>query len=247
VSETAGEARVAIVTGGGRGIGRASALRLAQDGRDVVIAELGDFGAAVVPEIEALGRRALYLKTDVTSRASVEECVAAALRAFGRLDILVNCAGVLGQEIDFLEMSEEEWFRVIDINLHGVWRCCRAVLPIMVDRGWGRIVTITSGARNGVPQLAQYATSKGGVTGLMASIARAYTGRGVLANCVQPGRALTDMVVPRFSKEFLAHPPGVPIGRYSSADEVAVVVKYLCADENTYTSGAIWSVSGGAG
>lgn len=239
--------RVAIVTGGGRGIGRASALRLAQNGRDVVIAELGDYGASVVSEIKALGRRALYVRTDVTSKSSVEAMVSETMRTFGRLDILVNCAGLLGREIDFLEMPEEEWFRVINVNLHGVWYCCRAVLPIMLEQNWGRIVTITSGARNGVPQLAQYATSKGGVTALMASIARAYTSRGVLANCVQPGRALTDMVVPRFTPEFLANPPGVPMGRYSSADEVAVVVNYLCDDANTYTSGSVWNVNGGAG
>src|SRR5688500_5025041 len=119
-------ARVAIVTGGGRGIGRAAALRLARGGRDIVIAEVGDFGAAVVPEIEALGRRALYLPTDVADRASVEAMVAATLAHFGRLDILVNCAAVLGAETPFLETPDSEYARILGINLTGVWQCCRA-------------------------------------------------------------------------------------------------------------------------
>jgi NAD(P)-dependent dehydrogenase (short-subunit alcohol dehydrogenase family) len=243
----AGETRVAIVTGGGRGIGLASALRLAQAGRDVVIADVGDFGPGAAEQVAALGRRARFVRTDVADQASVRALVDETLRDFGRLDILVNCAGILGREEPFLERDDAEWHRVLDINLHGVYHACRAALPTMLAQGWGRIVTISSGARRGAPMLAPYAVSKGAVVALMRSIANAYASQGVLANCVEPGRALTDMVVPRFSSEFLANPPGVAIGRYSSADEVAVVVNYLCSEENTYTVGAVWRVGGTAG
>lgn len=241
------QARVAIVTGGGRGIGLASALRLAEAGRDVVIADIGEFGQDAAEQVVARGRRARYIPTDVADQASVRALVDEVLRDFGRLDILVNCAGVLGREEPFLERDDAEWHRVIDINLHGTYHACRAALPPMLTQGWGRIVTISSGARRGAPQLAPYAVSKGAVVALMRSLANAYAKDGVLANCVEPGRALTDMVVPRFTPEFLASPPGVAIGRYSSADEVAVVVNYLCSEENTYTVGAVWRVGGTAG
>jgi NAD(P)-dependent dehydrogenase (short-subunit alcohol dehydrogenase family) len=241
------QTRVAIVTGGGRGIGLASALRLAGAGRDVVIADIGEFGQESADQVAALGRRARFIPTDVADQDSVRALVAETLRDFGRLDILVNCAGVLGREESFLERDDAEWHRVIDINLHGVYHTCRAVLPPMLAQGWGRIVTISSGARRGAAHVTPYAVSKGAVVSLMRSIANAYAKDGVLANCVEPGRALTDMVVPRFTPEFLANPPGVSIGRYSSADEVAVVVNYLCSEENTYTVGAVWRVGGTAG
>lgn len=241
------ENRVAIVTGGGRGIGLASALRLAAAGRDIVLADIGEYGESAVGQITALGRRARFIQTDVTDQQAVRALADETLREFGRIDILVNCAGVLGREEGFLERDDDEWHRVLDINLHGVYHACRAVLPTMLAGGWGRIVTISSGARRGAAQLVPYATSKGAVVSLMRSIANAYAAQGVLANCVEPGRALTEMVVPRFSAEFLANPPGTPIGRYSEADEVAVVVNYLCSEENTYTVGAVWRVAGSAG
>lgn len=247
MAEQPNQSRVAIVTGGGRGIGLASALRLAEAGRDVVIADIGEFGQEAADQVAALGRRARFIATDVTDQSSVRALVDETLREFGRLDILVNCAGVLGREEPFLERDDDEWHRVINVNLHGVYHACRATLPHMLTQGWGRIVTISSGARRGAAQLAPYATSKGAVVALMRSIANAHAKDGVLANCVEPGRALTEMVVPRFTPEFLANPPGVAIGRYSSADEVAIVVNYLCSDENTYTVGAVWRVGGTAG
>ncbi len=241
------QAKVAIITGGGRGIGLASALRLARDGRDIVIADAGDHGEQAVEQIAALGHTARFIRTDMADPGAVRASVAETIAVFGRVDILVNCAGILGREESFLERDDDEWHRVLDINLHGVYHACRAVLPTMLAQGWGRIVTISSGARRGAPLLAPYATSKGAVVSLMRSIANAYAAQGVLANCVEPGRALTDMVVPRFSAEFLAHPPGVAIGRYAEADEVGVVVRYLCSEENTYTVGAVWRVAGSAG
>lgn len=228
---------------GGRGIGLASALGLAQSGRAVVIAGLGDHGQRAADDLAAQGHRACFVPTDMADPEAVRALVDETLREYRRIDILVNCAGVLGQELPFLEREDEEWHRVLASNLHSIYHACRAVLPAMLAQGWGRIVTSSSGA----PLLAPYATTNGAVVALMRSLANAYAGRGVLINCVEPGRALTDMVVPRFSAELLAHPPGVAIGRYSEADEVAVVVNYLCSEENTYTVGAAWRVAGKAG
>jgi NAD(P)-dependent dehydrogenase (short-subunit alcohol dehydrogenase family) len=241
------ERRVALVTGGARGIGRACALRLAQAGRDVAILDVGDGIAEVCGEIETLGQKAVALPVDVRDEAAVHAAVAQVIAHWERLDILVCCAGVLGKEQDFSAQSVAEFDRVMQINVYGVYHAHQAAIPHMLVRGWGRCVTITSGARLGAPQLVPYATSKGAVHALVSSLGNAYPRQGVLVNGVEPGRALTEMVVPRFSAEFLANPPNTPIGRYSDADEVAEVVEFLCSERNTYTTGSVWSCKGGAG
>lgn len=241
------ERRVAIITGGARGIGRASALRIAEEGRDIVIADvLDDLGQQVVKEIEALGQRALYIHTDVTDEAAVQATVAKAVETFGRLDILVCCAGILGKEVPFLEQTAEMFDRVMKINVYGVFYAHQAAIPHMLQAGWGRCVTITSGARFGATHVVPYGTSKGAVWSFVAALGNAYPSKGVFVNGVEPGRALTEMVVPRFSAEHLAN-PGVPIGRYSDAEEVAEVVEFLTSERNTYTTGSVWSVKGATG
>ena len=241
------ERRVAIVTGGARGIGRASALRIAEEGRDVVIADVLDTGPDVVKEIEALGQRAVFIKTDVADEASVRGMVAKAIETFGRLDILACCAGVLGKEVAFLDQTADMFDRVMKINVYGVWNAHHAAIPHMLERGWGRCVTITSGARLGATHVTPYGTSKGAVWSLVSALGNAYAKQGVFVNGVEPGRALTDMVVPRFSAEHLANPPGVAVGRYSDPEEVAEVVEFLTSERNTYTTGSVWSVKGSTG
>lgn len=239
------ERRVAIVTGGANGIGRASALRIAEEGRDVVIADMAD-GAPVVEAIEALGQRALYIRTDVSDESAVQTMTAQTLETFGRLDILVCCAGTLGKEVPFLEQTGEMFDRVLKINVYGVFYAHQAAIPHMLERGWGRCVTITSGARLGATHVVPYGVSKGAVWSFVAALGNAYPRQNVFVNGVEPGRALTDMVVPRFSKEFIDNPP-VPIGRYSDAEEVAEVVEFLASERNTYTTGSVWSVKGATG
>lgn len=241
------ERRVAIVTGGSRGIGRASALRLAEAGRDVVIADLQDeHGHSAVTEIEALGQRALYIRTDVTDEAAVRALVAEAVDAFGRLDILVCCAGILGLEAPFLEQSAAQFEKVLRINLFGVYHAHQAAIPQMLKGGWGRCVTITSGARHGATNQVPYGVSKGAVYSFIAALGNAWPKQNIFVNGVEPGRALTDMVVPRFTPEFLAD-PGNPMGRYSDPEEVAEVIEFLCSERNTYTTGSVWSVKGQTG
>ncbi len=240
------ERRVAIITGGARGLGRASALRIAEEGRDIVIADLLDEGPQVVKEVEALGQEALFIKTDVTDEAAVHSMVAQTVERFGRLDILVCCAGILGWEKPFLEQTVAQFDKVLKINLYGVYHAHQAAIPHMLKGGWGRCVTITSGARHGATNQVPYGVSKGAVYSLVGALGNAYPKENVFVNGVEPGRALTDMVVPRFTPEFLAN-PGNPMGRYSDPEEVAEVVEFLTSERNTYTTGSVWSVKGSTG
>lgn len=241
------ERRVAIVTGGARGLGRASALRIAEEGRDVVIADmLDEQGQQTVKDVEALGQKALYIRTDVTDEAAVHAMVAQTAEDFGRLDILVCCAGILGWEKPFLEQTAAQFEKVMKINVFGVYHAHQAAIPHMLKGGWGRCVTITSGARFGATNQVPYGVSKGAVWSFVAALGNAWPKENVFVNGVEPGRALTDMVVPRFTPEFIAN-PGNPIGRYSDPEEVAEVVEFLCSERNTYTTGSVWSCKGQTG
>lgn len=240
------ERRVALVTGGARGIGRAAALRIAEEGRDIVIADLLDLGHDVVKEVEALGQKAIYIPTDVTDEAAVQSLIEQTVATFGRLDILVCCAGILGKEAPFLEQSVAQFDKVMKINMYGVFHAHQAAIPHMLTQGWGRCVTITSGARHGATNQVPYGVSKGAVYAFIAALGNAYPKQNVFINGVEPGRALTEMVVPRFTPEFIAN-PGNPIGRYSDPEEVAEVIEFLSSERNTYTTGSVWSVKGATG
>jgi 3-oxoacyl-[acyl-carrier protein] reductase len=240
------ERRVAFITGGARGIGAACALRFAEEGRDIVIADVLEEGAAVAGQVEALGQRALTMPVDVTDEAAVHAAVAQTLATFGRLDILVCSAGILGLEAPFHEQSAAQFEKVLRINVFGVYHAHQAAIPAMRERGWGRCVTITSGSRHGATNQVPYGVSKGAVFSFVGALGNAYARENVFVNGVEPGRALTPMVVPRFSPEHLAN-PGTPVGRYSDPEEVAEVVEFLCSERNTYTTGSVWSVKGGTG
>jgi NAD(P)-dependent dehydrogenase (short-subunit alcohol dehydrogenase family) len=241
------ERRLAIVTGGARGLGRACALRLAEAGRDVVIADvLDEQGAATVAEIEEMGQQARYCHVDVTDEAAVHAMVDESAAIFGRVDILVCCAGILGIEAPFLEQSAAQFDKVMRINLYGVFYAHQAAMSHMLKNGWGRCVTITSGARHAATNQVPYGVSKGAVYSLVGALGNAHSKEGIFVNGLEPGRALTDMVVPRFTPEFIAN-PGNPLGRYSDPEEVAEVVEFLCSERNTYTTGSVWSVKGQSG
>lgn len=240
------EERVAIITGGARGLGRACALRIAEEGRNIVIADVLDAGQEVVKEIEKMGRRARFIYTDVTDEAAVRAMVEETVSVFGRLDILVCCAGILGLEAPFLEQSAAQFDKVMKINVYGVYYAHQAAIPHMLKQGWGRCVTITSGARHAATNQVPYGVSKGAVYSFIGALGNAYPKQNVFVNGVEPGRALTDMVVPRFTPEFLAN-PGNPIGRYADPEEVAEVVEFLTSERNTYTTGSVWSVKGASG
>lgn len=240
------ERRVAVITGGSQGIGRACAFRLAEEGRDIVIADVDPAGGDVAQQIEGSGQRALFIPTDVTDEAAVYMMIEQTVSSFGRLDILICCAGILGRELPFLEQSAAQFDKVMRINVYGVYYAHQAAIPHMLRQGWGRCVSITSGARHGSLNQVPYSVSKGAVYSFINSLGNAYPKQGVFVNGVEPGRSLTNMVVPRFSAEHLAN-PGTPIGRYSDPEEVAEVVEFLASERNTYTTGSVWSVKGGTG
>ena len=241
------ENRVACITGGGRGLGRATAIRLAQAGRDVVIFDLLETESKqTVEDIQGEGQKGLHIKVDVSDFSQIESAVQRVIDLWGRIDILVCCAGILGWEKSFLEQTPEQFKRVMSINVNGVYFAHQIIVPKMLKRKWGRCVTITSGARHGSPNQVPYSVSKGAVFSLVSSLGNAWVKEGVFVNGVEPGRALTEMVIPRFSVEHLED-PGNPMGRYSDPEEVAEVIEFLCSERNTYTTGSVWSVKGATG
>ena len=241
------ERRTAIITGGAWGLGRACALRIAEEGRDIVIADLlEDEAAETVKAVEALDQQALFVRTDMADETAVQTMVTKAVEVLGRLDILVCCAGILGIEAPFHEQSTAQFDKVMRINVYGTYYAHQATIPHMLSRGWGRCVTITSGARHGATNQVPYGVSKGAVYSFIGALGNAYSRQGVFVNGVEPGRALTQMVIPRFSEEHLAD-PGNPLGRYSDPEEVAEVMEFLCSERNTYTTGSVWSVKGASG
>jgi len=234
-----------VVTGGANGLGRAAALRLAEDGRAIAIWD-SDAAAAerTTAELHRRDAKALAVHLDVASRESLERAHTTTRDVLGPVDILVNAAAIIGVDASVLETPLDEWERVLAVNLTGTYLASRLVVGGMAERGWGRIVNFTSGARHGTPALIPYAVSKAGVVPITRAFAREFTGRGVLVNAVLPGRALTNMVVSRVPEEIVRNPP-VAIGRYADPEEVAEVVAFLTSERNTYMSGGIVPVDGG--
>lgn len=239
------EPRVAIVTGGAKGLGRASALRLAEAGRHVAVVDVLE-AQDTVSRIREMGGQAEYFPCNVASLEEVERTVAAVRERFGRLDILVNAAGIIGGDIPLMETPNKLWDDVLAVNLSGTYYMSRAAVIHMMERGWGRIVNFTSGAREGKADQLPYCVSKAGIVPLTRGFAQEFTGKGILVNAIEPGRALTDMVVTRVP-EHVVRQPGNPIGRYADPEELAEVVNFLCSEHNTYMSGGIVPVKGGTG
>jgi 2-hydroxycyclohexanecarboxyl-CoA dehydrogenase len=244
-------ARVAFVSGGGRGIGRAISLALAARG-DVAVADLLPDGAAETAEmIENAGGRAAALQLDVTDSGSVREAVARATRELGPVDVLVNNAG-WDEFRPFTETDEPFWDRVIEVNFKGGLRLTHAVLPGMVERRWGRIVNIGSDAgRVGSSLEAVYSGAKGGVIAFTKTIAREVARSGVTANTVCPGPTETPMLEQmtgtdeQGAKVIEAMRRAVPMKRLGTPEDVAAAVAFLATEEAGFITGQTLSVSGG--
>jgi L-rhamnose 1-dehydrogenase len=242
--------KVAIVTGAARGIGRAIALRLAQEGADVVVVDVREEeGRQTAQAVEACGRRALYVHTDVTQPPEVEQMVQATLDAFGTVDILVNDAGICPFK-PFLEISPELWESVLDTNLKGYFLCSQAVARVMVARGIrGRIINISSiSAIIGGEQQAHYCASKGGINLLTKSMAIALGPHGITCNAVLPGTVETDI-----NREALADAAlrqtltdRTPLRRLGQPEDVAGPVVFLASDDAAYCTASLLVVDGGA-
>jgi 2-hydroxycyclohexanecarboxyl-CoA dehydrogenase len=243
---------VALVSGGARGIGAAAAIALARDGRDVAVGDIRTAVAEeVVAQIRGLGRRAVAVVLDVTDAASVGAAADAAASALGEVDVLVNCAG-WDEFRPFLETDEQFWRRVISINLEGALRTTQALLGGMIERGWGRIVNVSSdAARVGSTHEAVYAGAKAGVIAVTKTIAREAASRGVTANVVCPGPTDTGLLnemaaaAPDAERLRAALIRAVPMRRLGRPEDVAAAIAFLAGEDAGYITGQTLSVSGG--
>ncbi|WP_204105925.1 MULTISPECIES: 3-oxoacyl-[acyl-carrier-protein] reductase [Spirulina sp. CCY15215] len=237
--------KVAIVTGASRGIGRSIALSLASEGAKVAVnyARSRDSADEVVAEITALGGEAIALQGDVSQPDQVENLINETKGKFGRIDVLVNNAGITRDTL-LLRMKLEDWQAVIDLNLTGVFLCTKAVSKLMLKQRSGRIINIASVAgQMGNPGQANYSAAKAGVIGFTKTIAKEMASRGITVNAVAPGFIETDMTHDLKADEILKY---IPLGRYGQPEEIAGMVRFLAADPAAaYITGQVFNVDGG--
>jgi NAD(P)-dependent dehydrogenase (short-subunit alcohol dehydrogenase family) len=242
--------KTAIVTGARRGMGRAISLALAREGANVVVSDISQEDCQrVVDEIERLGRKGLAVRCDVSSGSDVEAMVRKTVAEFGGVDILVNNAGIISYK-PFLELTEEDWDKTLNVNLKGQFLCARAAAKEMVKNKRGRIINIASISSGGCgiafPLIAHYTASKGGVVALTEALALELTSQGINVNAICPGAIDTDMA--KGAKEsgqleqVLAR---VPKGRLGQPEEIADLAVFLASDESEYISGAAIVIDGG--
>ena len=245
------EGKVAIVTGSGRNIGRATALELARRGASVVVNARSNQNEAnsVADEIAALGGSAIAAIADVGEKAQVDAMVDAAIAAFGRVDILINNAGLRAAN-PITEMSLEQWRSVLAVNLDGPFFASQAVIPGMIERGWGRIVNVSGlNAFKGRPDWAHVCASKMGALGLTRALAAELAEHNILVNHIVPG-AFDTSPPPGQSDAFAAPQPvravGIPVGRLGMPEEIATTCAFLASDDASFITGQTFHVNGGA-
>jgi len=239
--------RVALVTGGGRGIGRVLALALADAGADVAVADIDQPSAQnVAAEITAMEKRGLAVHVDVTNKASVISMIQTVVDQLGGLDILVNNAGIFPIAA-LTTMAEEDWDRVIAVNLKGVFLCSQAALTPMRQRGGGRIINMASvSGLVGAVGFAHYAASKAGVIGFTKSLAREGAPMGITANAVAPGIIATEIATETFPASALdVYKTQVPLRRLGTPDDLTAIVVFLASPGAAYITGQVYTVDGG--
>ena len=238
--------KVVIVTGAGRGIGKETALLMAREGARVVVCDRDAASVdAVAKAIEAAGGQAMAAAVDVTRRAQIAAMVEAVMARFGRIDVLINNAGIT-QDATLAKMTEEQFDRVIDINLKGVFNCTQAVVPHMVAAGKGKIVNASSvvGVYGNFGQT-NYAATKAGVIGMTKSWAKELARKGITANAVAPGFVLTDMTQAMPDKVLGMMEEKTPMGRLGTPADIAKAYLFLASDDADFITGQVLGVDGG--
>jgi NAD(P)-dependent dehydrogenase (short-subunit alcohol dehydrogenase family) len=248
------EGKIALVTGGGSGIGRASALRFAGEGADVIVADIvAERAQAVVSEIEALGQKGFAIRADVSAIQDVADMIDGALKHFERLDVMFNNAGIGGQSSPVKDMPVEEWDRVLAVNLRAVFLCCRYGIPALIQSGGGAIVNMGSSMAgwDTLAGSAAYMASKEGVTGLTKNLALELGGYGIRVNAICPGIIQTEL---SFQQGTHAQPQQdyferfrkrIPLRRVGQPEDVAAAVAFLASDDARHITGSMLLIDGG--
>jgi NAD(P)-dependent dehydrogenase (short-subunit alcohol dehydrogenase family) len=240
--------KVAVVTGGGSGIGRGIALAMAREGADIAIPDIQVLNAEkVAGEVKELGRKVIAMKTDVTSSADVRAMVDRVREALGKVDILVNNAGI-EKRAPFLEITPDDWRRQLDVNLSGTFYCTQAVTREMAKHGYGRVVNISSVAGLiGPIDLAAYGAAKAGIVGLTRAAALDLADYGITVNAIAPGPVETELMLGAWTAEALKErPQHGAIPRFGTVDEIAHAALFLASPESGFITGVTISVDGGA-
>lgn len=243
--------KVAVVTGAGSGIGRACAVRLAKEGFAVAVLDLNlDAANAVVGEIREAGGEATAVYVDVSDRTKVNAAMDEARTALGPIAVLVNNAGY-STTTAFMKITDEQWQKMLQINLTGTYYCCQAALPDMIAAKWGRIVNISSSSTlSGQPFMADYVAAKSGVNGLTKSLALEFGPKGITVNALPPGFIDTPMLRDAEARGFLGgtveeHTQRTPVRRPGRPEDLANACAFLCREESDYITGQILPISGG--
>jgi 3-oxoacyl-[acyl-carrier protein] reductase len=238
--------RIAVITGGARGIGYATAGRALQSGASVALWDVDRKRAeAAQRELSALGTVTVEI-VELTDAPSVEAAAAATIARHGAIDVLVNNAGITGGNAATWELDPAVWRRVVEVNLTGSFLTCRAVVPHMLARGYGRVVNVASVAgKEGNPNAAHYSASKAGLIGLTKSLAKELASRNILVNCVTPAAARTE-IFNQMKQEHLDYMLSrIPMGRFVEVEEIAALICWLSSEDCSFSTGAVFDISGG--
>lgn len=242
------DGKVAIITGGGSGIGRATAVVFAKEGARVVVADwIAEGGKETVSMIKEAGGEAIFIKTDVSKAEDIKNMIKTSVNTYGKLDILMNIAGIVGEEVSIIDCTEEVFNKIIAVNLNGVWLGMKYAIPEMLKTGGGSIVNTASiaalEAYKGIPA---YAASKGGVISMSRVAAIEFAAKNIRVNCIAPGHIATPLFLGCWSPDQLKHLEEIaPQGRLGKPEEIAQVALFLASDESSHITGQTMVADGG--